>query len=338
MRRFIQDFGMTNRTNDRNQSLDLVKILAMLGVLCLHSNVGKQDSVVAFTMTTIAGISIPLFFMTSGYLLWNRTIGYDYSWKKIKGIIRFCFIICFFYWLIFDLIKGSWPTEVLHDFFEGFFQGGHLWMFWYFGAMIILYLLLPLTSVLNNKYSHFGDCLIGALLLCISVTFILNVQFDFERRYINQTMRLWNWIFYFGLGGLICKYENSIKKIRRRFFLVLLVLSALGFMGFRLFMKANLSGIEYYFGSFPCVIYAITAFLFSLRQEIMSNRWISILSEMFLPVYALHWIVLTYTSRIETSFVGIFSPIADFLILCIAMLSLSYILMRTPYVKSIFRL
>lgn len=289
-------------------------------------------------MTTIAGISIPLFFMTSGYLLWNRTVGYDYSWKKIKGIVKFCFIICFFYWLIFDLVKGSWPTEVLHDFFEGFFQGGHLWMFWYFGAMIILYILLPLTNLLNNRHSHFTDYLIGTLLLFISITFVLNVQYDFERRCINQTLRLWNWVFYFGLGGLIYKYENRLKDIKKSISLLFLVVSALGFIGFRLIMKANLSGIEYYFGSVPCVLYAVTTFLFFLRQEVMANRWISILSELFLPVYALHCIVLTYTSRIDTSFVGFFSPIADFIVLCVVVLLLSYILMRTPYVKSIFRL
>ena len=59
---------------DRIQSLDLVKIVAMLMVLMLHVNVFKDWSRTGSTGAyyALAGIAIPLFFMTSGYLMANK--------------------------------------------------------------------------------------------------------------------------------------------------------------------------------------------------------------------------------------------------------------------------
>lgn len=84
----------------RNQSLDLIKIFAMIGVMGLHSTLGQTETFMGFLISRIFGISVPLFFMVSGYLLSMKNVDWKYSRRKIIGIARFCFLICFFYSIV----------------------------------------------------------------------------------------------------------------------------------------------------------------------------------------------------------------------------------------------
>lgn len=83
----------------RNQSIDLIKIIAMYMVLMLHTGVARHfatnyDYTSVPEVYMVAGIAIPLFFMVSGFLLANRLVDWKYSFSKIIGILRFTFIIC----------------------------------------------------------------------------------------------------------------------------------------------------------------------------------------------------------------------------------------------------
>lgn len=85
-------------SSTRNINLDLIKTLAMLMVLGLHINVFRDliisGSVPLPEVYPICGIAIPLFFMTSGFLMSCKIPDGVYILRKIYGIIRFCFIIC----------------------------------------------------------------------------------------------------------------------------------------------------------------------------------------------------------------------------------------------------
>ena len=71
---------------ERNQSIDLIKIIAMIMVIGLHVNIGRLDNPIAFVISRTSGIAIPLFFMVSGFLLWGRKDNVKYSLKKIFNI------------------------------------------------------------------------------------------------------------------------------------------------------------------------------------------------------------------------------------------------------------
>lgn len=80
---------------ERDQSIDLVKIIAMMMVLLLHTGVvrgwsGGYGPVPE--VYQIAGIAMPLFLMASGYLLAGKTATLKYCARKIWGILRFTFI------------------------------------------------------------------------------------------------------------------------------------------------------------------------------------------------------------------------------------------------------
>ena len=88
-------------TQKRNLSLDLIKIAAMVGVMTLHVTVNFENyndwlSRYAFS---IAGLSMPLFFMVSGYLMIGRDVSFKYLATKTFKIIKFVFLMCLIYWL-----------------------------------------------------------------------------------------------------------------------------------------------------------------------------------------------------------------------------------------------
>ena len=316
----------------RNQAIDLVKIFAMIGVMALHSTIDETDRVVGYVLSRVAGISVPLFFMVSGYLLCRKPITWDYSYSKIKGIIRFCLTMCFFYWVLFGIVKGSWPTMVIWDFLGCFFQQGHLWMFWYFGAMIFIYLLLPRFKEILIRPST-----VICLFCIVSLVFILNVNTGFEERFVNQTLRVWNWLFYFSLGAFL--RDRMERCVLPSFFIGMLAfIFAVIYPGFTYIFHDRLSGIEYYFGSIGCVLYATAMFVFLAGRQVGHSRFVTFMSSLFLPVYALHWEVKMIFRSIDTAAFGLYSPFAQFVLLSVVTISLSWLLMKVPVVNKCFKI
>lgn len=137
---------------ERNYSIDLIKLIALFAVIALHSTACFQ---VAWTITLLdfiyetGVIGIPLFFMVSGFFLIPRdNVSWRYSARKIYGIIRFVAIICLLHWAVTGIKNGFSLSLLFSDFWGAFVQRGHFGVFWYFGAMIMLYTLLPLISKL----------------------------------------------------------------------------------------------------------------------------------------------------------------------------------------------
>lgn len=160
----------------RNMSIDVIKIIAMFGVIMLHTthNLMSTNGLdIASFMYKSAVISIPLFFMVSGYLLLGRTnISYRYSIRKIYGILRYMTFFCVIYWIVYGIYKHGFSLERLWQIFGGSFNAqGPFYVFWYFGAMIILYLLLPILNTCFLKYRH------GFMLLTVFMLILQNTVF-----------------------------------------------------------------------------------------------------------------------------------------------------------------
>jgi len=94
----------------RNLNIDLLKTIAMFGVICLHTTrmFGENDPNIvnlASILYRSAVISIPLFFLVSGYLFMPRhEIDYRYVIKKIGHIIRYVLIVTIMYWFFNSIL------------------------------------------------------------------------------------------------------------------------------------------------------------------------------------------------------------------------------------------
>lgn len=165
---------------NRNLSIDMVKIVAMFGVMCLHSTHSYAipgEFCFADILYESAVISMPLFFMVSGYLLIGREKSdYRYAFRKVFGIIRFVSIIVFAFWLARSVHHLQFDVrELLLSLVLPYVQQGSFSVFWYFGAMIILYMLYPTFNTIykRNRYAYYG--LTSLALLTSYTMFISNL-------------------------------------------------------------------------------------------------------------------------------------------------------------------
>lgn len=323
---------------ERNQSLDLIKIIAMIMVIGLHVNIGRLDNPIAFVISRTSGIAIPLFFMVSGFLLWGRKVNVKYSLKKIFNILKFSLLVCFAYWLLFDLRHGK-GIDYLWSLCKGcFIQQERMGVLWYLGAMLILYALLPIINYLDSKYRFFIIYINLILLSIIFVTFTLNLYMHFEQNYIIQTFRIWNWLFYFSLGGII-KESNSLHYIllsKNKFGLLTFLFCGV-FVLYVYYMKNHMGGIEYYFGTPLCWLYASSMFIFILSLNIKESKIIKELSNLFLPVYVIHITVIKIIHG-SSLFNFLSLPLLDFILVSIICIIIGLFIMRIPYINRVFKI
>lgn len=320
--------------NTRNLNLDLIKLTAMCGVMCLHTQMRFLDSPIAHFFYVTAVVSIPLFFMTSGYLLLGRgNIDNKYSVRKIIGILRFVAIMTVLFYLLSGIRHGE---SFVNATLGSLIQRGQLGIFWYFGAMVIIYVCLPyLSHLYKQKLKEFIFVTVG-LFLMSSAVFVLNFTngIHIEQNTI-QTFRLWNWLFYFCLGGLIKRYSFNVNIFAVIFLIVLNYLFQIKTVGF---MDNNYC--EYYYPSIPVML--LSVFVFQYILNIKSNlKFVNGGGKLFLPCYTIHIYVIGKTVGLfETlfSFAGVVMPLLYWLFVCALTVALSWMIMKIPYSEKVFRI
>lgn len=324
----------------RIQSIDLIKIIAMLGVIALHCQLYiPRNYQSTYCLSTISsGFPIPLFFMVSGYLMLGRKPDVKYSAKKIAKIIRFLVEFTIIYWLIFEATKGTSFLTAIKYVPLAMLQEGPLPIFWYFGAMCILYACLPGLNLLYQRYKKFPLKLTFFLFVIENIIFILNCTIGFDQHVI-QSLRIWNWLFYFSLGGIIKNYPKTFMKydVKIWHILILTILFAGGYTSAHYFFI--LKNTDQSYGSFICTAYAISIFIYCIHSNFQGNKLIKALSPLFLPVYSLHLFTYKYYFKyINLDCLGEIEPIADFIIVAFITLMVSWLIMKTPVIKQIFKI
>lgn len=317
----------------RNISLDFIKIVAMYSVLALHIGFAIDYSPCFLTnyWWSFFGVAIPLFFMVSGYLMESKTITYTYCFKKIYGILKYVFLTLTPF-VIYQLFQGN--LNSLKYYYAWIRQGSALPVYWYFAAMIIIYLLLPtLKKLIDSKYLL--TFLILLFLFC-QVVFVLNLKYDFEKIHVYQAFRIWNWVFYFILGMLVNKNPVLFNRINWWH-------TGLACLAFLLFRRLNMKGNEYYFCSFPNMIYVLCLFVCLLKTSFSpkSTVLISRLSTIFLPVYTIHWPIFIFC---KSHGIYLYLPdpdlliITNYIIFSTIITVLSLLIMKLPYAEKLFKL
>lgn len=281
-----------NISNTRNLSIDLVKIIAMSLVVCLHTTHRfiNNEFNINYILYNLSVAAIPLFFMVSGYLLLGRkNLSYSYSFKKIVAILRFTVIFIGLWWFVISFIKGFDLNRLIANYFGAFIQKGTFGVFWYFGTMIIIYLLYPVINKIYFKKKIFL-VLFFLLLVIQSLVFNWNIAGNGELNFI-QSLRLWNWISYFMLGGILKGFN-----LNKNFLVLTIIVSAVVFINVSQWlypmMKTNLC--EYFYSSLLILGYVSAIFLLCKDIKIKDSKIIRSLSELFLPVYALHMFVIEF--------------------------------------------
>ena len=328
----------------RNINLDLLKVLACVGVVLLHTTMGGFKDTGSWNLLTylyyLGTYSIPLFFMVNGYLLLGkREITSHYILQKVKWIL-----ITVSSWnIIVWLFKRDFTVNPIKKIVGSLIQKGYFFQFWFFGALILIYLCLPILSkFLNSKRRY-----LYILALLIVIGFIVELANIFFQRplqtHVMQTFRLWTWFFYYILGGYIAQFNVDNLKYRFKNWMKIVSMLLVLISPIILFFLAkntyhNLFA-EYFYDILFVKFTSIGIFLMVLTLSLNENgsKWIVSLSNQTMGVFVIH----TYVMKIWEKLIA-FSFTSAYLWFAIFTLSISFIvigiLMRIPYLNRIVKL
>lgn len=319
-------------------SIDLIKVVAMCAVMCLHTQYAYSGaSPLAHFLYISAVVAIPLFFMTSGWLLLGRSdTDCKYAVRKICGILRFVTIIT----VLWYAVSGyRHHTGLLNTTVGSLFQRGPMSVFWYFGAMIIIYALLPYLNILYREHFRSFISVVFTSFIIASVIFVLNISNGIHiEQHTIQTFRLWNWLFYFCIGGALKKYAIHVSWL-----LVAFMFAANYLFQMQMLPYMDTQFCEYFYPSLP--VMALSIVLFAALRDIDGKWLVSVIGggKIFLPCYTIHLFLIgstqNYFEKIFPDCLGIDAEALCFwLFICIISISLSWLIMRIPFMDRIFRI
>ena len=328
----------------RNINLDLLKVLACVGVVLLHTAMGGFKETGSWNFSTylyyLGTYSIPLFFMVNGYLLLGkREITYSYILQKVKWIL----ITVSSWSVIIWLFKRDFTVNPIKKIVGSLIQKGYFFQFWFFGSLILIYLCLPvLKKILNSKRRYFY---ILSLLAVIGLIFELtNIVLQMPiQTYVIQTFRLWTWFFYYLLGGYIAQFTMEELKSRFKNWMKIVSILLLLISPIILFFIAKTTYhnlfAEYFYDILFVKVVSLGIFLTILTLTVNEKRseWIVSLSNQTMGVFIIH----TYIMKVWEKLFG-FSFVGSYLLFAIFTLSVSFIivgmLMKIPYFNRIVKL
>ena len=219
-----------NNTNEISESereswVDFVKVTAIFLVVLLHSAapwVYRYDLIADFDwqvgniIDSVTRVSVPLFFMTTGYLLLSKPIYLKtYFNKRVKRIV-----LPWLVWSIIYLIYKSSRSDTPLTISEGllaFINGDIYFHFWFLYTLIGLYLFIPVVSwfleVDSQKRSFY---FLTIWFISVSIFPFLNAVSrnftNFEIKFAVDLSMFGGFTGYIIAGALLGKYNPSKSK------------------------------------------------------------------------------------------------------------------------------
>lgn len=322
----------------RNVNLDLIKCIACIAVVGLHA-VGMHD----YSIYYLCGCGVPLFFMVNGYLMFSKeTITYSYILHKILQIVK----IVFAFNLLITLPVLAFRHKFVNPFtlsLNSLFQKGYLWHFWFFGALLLIYLILPpLHRLLRFRIRLHIATTIICLFICLFMS-ILSLKKGYPlHAYIPQSLRIWTWLFYFTAGGLLSKLLPKLAAFPLLLHAILLIIfsfinnKSLKYIG--LFVTQSRIA-DYYYDYFTSIVYY--CFLFTLLMRIpicnIGKKGIIFASSLTTGIFILHPILLTGIQSYYTP-AGHLTVLVFWFALTLLSAFISFVMSKLPFFKELIRL
>ena len=325
--------------SNRNVNLDLVKVLASIGVVGLHA-----IGMVNYSIYYFCDFAVPLFMMVNGYLMFNKSdITPAYAFTKILSLLKI--VVC---WNLLIIL----PVMVLRHKFVNpirlcvncLFQKGYLWHFWYFGALIIIYLALPLIHHLikNRPILHL---ILVVILVLISVTIsIMSMVRGYSiQKYVPQTLRIWTWLMFFLFGGL-CTTSYFDKLLNIPLWLHSVLTAVFAFVNNIVEKKVGLYLIheriaDLFYDDITSIIWYCLLFTLLLRVPLSAlvKKAATRIEPLTLGIFIIHPILLAGASSVYTPS-GTLSAVIFFVLITLLSGIVSFIMRRVVIIRELIRL
>lgn len=214
----------------RNICLDLVRIIATILVIMIHSSSffvktyrrNTYEFIIGNILDSLSHIAVPLFIMISGALLLDETneIRLSYILNKIKNVIK---LICIWsliyvaiYEFMFPLLKGEEINikRIIYSLINGHYH------MWYLYMVIGLYLITPFLRTICKKGNK--SLILGYIIIAMVIYFLRQIanilEFNMNGlKYLNEFLDKFylgffeNYIPYYLLGWYIVNFDFKKK-------------------------------------------------------------------------------------------------------------------------------
>jgi surface polysaccharide O-acyltransferase-like enzyme len=272
---------MNLQSSQRLVGLDLIKIIACILVVVLHTCYTKGVNVTVSSILYYSGVvAIPLFFMTNGYLLFGKVRKNKwYSYKKIGRILLLTFLLNCVVCILSAIVKHDIRNPFTDVISNLFFQKGYLWHFWFLGALILIYLLFPAFDYLY-RYKQKYFFILSVFLICIQcLVDVMNIYSavkysDLFHVHIPQTFRLESHFSYFILGGVLKLLKSKIVKYASLTGVLFLYGMAIIYQFFiirNVYPQSIFLSVEYFYDNIIVICLSVMAFLY--LSEIKQIKW-----------------------------------------------------------------
>lgn len=332
----------------RNIGIDLIKIIACVLVIMLHSLNPTEPAVVNNTFNLIlyymGTLAIPVFFMASGYFVLNKAaISYVYSFKRIKSILIVVLSWLFLYSLVVFVFKHKFTflNEIEGSAFTGV-PDSHFYHFWFFWALILMLLIAPiLVWILQKSFRYFIALIIIVTIICLIQDISLHMGYTYLMQNTPQVFRINIWIEYYLLGGLVGNaHFDQIKTFVERYFIQFSILDIILYVALIMYSLWNRQIIgwayaEANYNNILVIIISLISMTLFATSKPQAQKAIEYIIPATMGIYILQSFFITYLSKIM-----FFSMYPVFLIpvVFVACLVIVKLALRIPIISKLFRL
>lgn len=174
--------------NERNYAIDFIRLVAILGVVVIHTTTAFNDRVALFSLdfyflhfiNQASRFAVPLFFLISGFLLASRYLEIKnpiifYKKRLYKILIPYVTWSLIYYFIIFP---NSLNSLLSKKFANSLLTGDSSYQLYFIPAIIILYLLFPLIVYFKKVFltKWFISLLFITEFVVISVVYFNNIN------------------------------------------------------------------------------------------------------------------------------------------------------------------
>lgn len=341
--------------NERNISFDLLRILAALGVVCIHSTIyywkdykpNSLEFLIFNIFNCLGRCSVPLFFMISGAFLLQRESNQKYVFRKV-GRLLFIYVIWSALYAFSELGNAIFNfqfSQWMHYFADAKF---HLW---FLPVMICIYIILPILYAVvhyeNGKYLHYAMSLFVVFGICKSTLIVLFPQNIYLSTILGKFhVELCEYTGYFLLGYYLLINGRKIAKL---YWALIVYVAVVTFTVIATqIASVNQQGINNIFNSyfsFPVFCEAVCVFILFRDSNIVSkcslrvSKTVVYVAETSLGIYLLHPFVMERLDSVLGVNAKMCTPILSLPIVAVLSFSISLItisvLKKIPLLKKI---
>lgn len=209
--------------------------------------------------------------------------------------------------------------------------------------MILVYTILPFISrfIAKNQKQRLLKLWIVFLLIGVVLQLLSELVFHQSiQRLIVQPLRLWTWLQYFLLGGVLRLSQDKWKGRKVEAMTAAVVMTIVvqlwqNLMGNQIHVLYG----EAFYDSIPTVLWVTAIFIFFMNLNISSGmaRVIEITAPCTMGVYIIHPLLIRYMKRLlfPDTFI---KSIGLFVILGAVSFGITYVLRKIPWMKKLVSL